>query len=480
MTLTDVTTLLPLVFLLTWSVLLLLADLWIPREKKGITALLTVAGMLVSLVITVVQSGSNLTAFNGMAVVDGFARFLDVLFLVSGIGAVGLAYSYLKRMDLERGEYYVLLLFSISGMMLMTYANDLIIVFLALELLSIPLYVLAGFAQKRMESEEASLKYFLLGTFSAAFVLFGIALIFGGTGHTDLPGILASTKTGVFHFIYLIGSAFLLVGFSFKIAIVPFHQWAPDVYQGAPSPVTGFMSIGAKAAGIAALLRVFFTAFQGVSDAMVPVLWALAAITMVVGNVTALAQTNIKRLLGYSSIAHGGYLLMSFVSYAQQGTQSQAVSSMLFYLAAYALTSFAAWSVVIAREQQEGRGLELEDFAGMGKKYPWLALAMMIAMFSFTGVPLTLGFWGKFYLFKTAVQGGYEVLALIGLLSSVVSAYYYLRIVVLMYMQPGEPEVSKDRWLTIVALVSAACVLLFSFAPQSLINWVSQALLLAQ
>lgn len=480
MTLTDVITLLPLYFLLTWAVLLLMADLWIPSDKKGLTASLAALGLLISLVITVVQSGNNQTAFNDMAVVDGFARFLDVLFLTSGIAAVGLAYSYLKRMELEKGEYYILLMFSISGMMLMTYANDLIIVFLALELLSIPLYVLAGFAQKRIESEEASLKYFLLGTFAAAFVLYGTAMIFGGTGHTDLPGILAATKTGVFHFIYLVGSAFLLVGFAFKIAIVPFHQWAPDVYQGAPTPVTGFMSIGAKAAGIAALLRVFFTAFQGVSDTMVPVLWVLAALTMVVGNVTALAQSNIKRLLGYSSIAHGGYLMMAFVSYGQQGTQSQAVSSMLFYLAAYALTSFAAWAVVIAREQSEGRGLELADFAGMGKKHPWLAVAMMIAMFSFTGVPLTLGFWGKFYLFRTAVQGGYEVLALIGLLSSVVSAYYYLKIVVLMYMQPGEPEVIKDRWLTIIAIVSAACVLLLSFAPQSLINWVSNALLLVQ
>ncbi len=259
MTLTDVTTLLPLAFLLVWAVLLLMADLWIPSDKKGWTAALAAVGMLVSLVITVVQSGNNQTAFNGMAVVDGFARFLDVLFLTSGIVAVGLAYNYLKRMDLEKGEYYILLLFSISGMMLMTYANDLIIVFLSLELLSIPLYVLTGFAQKWIESEEASLKYFLLGTFGAAFVLFGIALIFGGTGHTDLPGILVSTKTGVFHFIYLVGSAFLLVGFAFKIAVVPFHQWAPDVYQGAPTPVTGFMAIGAKAAGIAALLRGCFS-----------------------------------------------------------------------------------------------------------------------------------------------------------------------------------------------------------------------------
>ena len=259
------------------------------------------------------------TAFNGMLRADGFARFLNVLFLASGIAGIGLAHGYLKRLGIERGEYYSLLLFTSSGMMTMAYAVDLIMVFLALELLSIPLYVLTGFARPQLASEEASLKYFLLGTFASGFVLFGIAMIFGATAHTGLVAILTTIQAGTANSpLLLVGAALLLVGFGFKVAAVPFHMWTPDVYQGAPSPVTGFMSVGAKAAGFAALMRVFSLAFPEQSAELVPILWTVAALTMFTGNLLAIPQANIKRLLAYSSIAHAGYILMAFVPYGDR------------------------------------------------------------------------------------------------------------------------------------------------------------------
>jgi len=382
-------------------------------------------------------------------------------------------------MDIERGEYYALLLFSISGMMLMAYASDLIIVFLALELLSIPLYVLAGFARPRSESEESSLKYFLLGAFASGFVLYGVAMIFGATARTDLAGIVAAMGSGTGNpLLFIIGAGLLLVGFGFKVAAVPFHMWTPDVYQGAPTPVTGFMSVAVKAAGFTALLRVFTALFRGdVYADLWPLLWGMAALTMIAGNVLAISQKNIKRLLAYSSIAHAGYLLMAFVPYGTR-LQGDAVASTLFYLIAYGLTSFGAWAVVVALEKNEGMGLEIEDFAGAGRRYPWLGLAMIVFMLSFTGIPLTLGFWGKLYLFRTAVEGGYIGLALVGLLTSIVSAYYYLRVLVVMYMKPGEPVAQGGPWVNILAVATAAAVVLLALFPGPILDLVSKAIML--
>lgn len=478
MTLSDLYAILPILVVAGGAVLVLVVDLWVPRERKGITALLAAGVMAAALGIGLAQRDQIQLAFNGLAVVDGFAIYLDIVFLVSGLAGVAMAYDYLKRMKIERGEYYPLLMFTVSGMMMMAYANDLIVVFLALEMLSIPLYILSGFAHPRPESEEAALKYFLLGTFAAGFVLYGVALIFGATAHTDFQGIVAALQGGTANMqLFLIGAALLLVGFAFKTAVAPFHEWAPDVYQGAPTSVTGFMSVGAKAAGIAALLRVFVVAFPGIAADLTPILWTLAAITMFIGNLVAIAQDNIKRMLGYSSIAHGGYLMMAFVPYGNERVLSDSIASMLFYLMAYALTSFAAWSVVIALEREEGRGLSLADYAGLGRKHPWLALAMMVAMLSFTGVPPTLGFWGKFYLFSTAVEGGFIGLALIGLLTSLISAYYYLRVVVVMYMKPGDPQAQQERWINLTAVASALAVVVLAFIPTPLFEMALKAVL---
>lgn len=478
MTSNDLYALLPLITLVIWALLLLLVDLFIPKERKGITALLAALGLAVTLGLSLSQKGQALTAFGGMVTVDGFSVFLNALFLASGLAGVALAYDYLRRTGIERGEYYVLLLFSIGGMMLMAVAADLIVVFLALEMLSIPLYILTGFARPQVDSEEAALKYFLLGAFASGFVLYGTALIYGATAHTDLQGIVAAVASGSqTPLLLLVGAGLFLVGFGFKVAAVPFHMWTPDVYQGAPSSVTGFMAVGAKAAGFAALLRVFVTAFPSLAPGLTPILWGLAALTMVVGNVVALAQNNIKRLLAYSSIAHAGYLLMALVPFGQGAVVGDAVASILYYLVAYAVASFGAWAVVIALEKAEGRGLEMSDYAGLGRKYPLLAVCMLIFMLSFIGVPPTLGFWGKYYLFRTAIQGGYLGLALVGVLASLVSAYYYLRVVVMMFMHEGQPEAQREPWLNLTAVVSAAGLIVLSFLPTPLFNWAVQAVL---
>jgi NADH-quinone oxidoreductase subunit N len=259
--------------------------------------------------VTILQFGQASSGFGGMVIHDGFSFFLNILFLTSGLAGIALAYDYIKRMEIERGEYYILLLFSICGMMLMSQANDLIVVFLALELLSIPLYVLAGFAHPRLESEEASLKYFLMGAFAGGFVVFGIALVFGATGTTNLSAILKAINSDVTNIPLLtVGAALILVGLGFKVAAVPFHMWTPDVYHGAPSAVTAFMSVGAKAGGFAALLRIFISAFPSLSADMTMILWVISALTMFLGNVVAIAQSNIKRLLAYSSIMHSPVL----------------------------------------------------------------------------------------------------------------------------------------------------------------------------
>lgn len=394
----DFVILLPLTFLLGWASLLLLVDLFIPQERQDTMPLLAALGLVVTVVLSVMQAGQSAQAFQGMAAVDGFSTFFNVLFAASGLVGVALAYDYLRQMNLARNTYYILLLFSVSGMMLMSAATDLIIIFLALELLSIPLYVLSGFARPKGESEEAALKYFLLGAFASGFLLYGIALVFGATGTTSLVGVVQAVHGGALlnPMLFTIGAALMLIGLGFKVAVVPFHMWTPDVYQGAPTAVTAFMALGAKAAGFAALLRIFLTAFPQVSADLTPILWVLAALTMFLGNVVAIAQRNIKRMLAYSSIAHAGYLLMALVPYGQQGLSGDVSASLLFYLAAYALSNFGAWAVVMVLERQDDQGLALDDYAGLGSKSPFLAACMAVFMLSFAGVPPTLGFVGKF------------------------------------------------------------------------------------
>jgi NADH-quinone oxidoreductase subunit N len=468
----------PLITLIAWASVLLLVDLFIPKERKGWTAFLAFVGLALTIGLTLLNVGQEGSGFNGMVVFDGFSTFVNVLLLASGMVGISLAYSYLQRMNIERGEYYTLMLFSIAGMMLMVQAADLIVVFIALELLSIALYVLAAFAHPKLDSGEAGIKYFLLGAFSGGFVVYGIALVFGAAQTTAIAGVAAAVTAGTANLpLLLAGAALILVGFSFKVAAVPFHMWTPDVYQGAPTPVTAFMAAGAKIAGFAALMRVFATAFPGLAVDLAPVLAVLAALTMIVGNVVAVAQTNIKRMLAYSSIAHAGYIMMAFVAFGNPDVSATAIASGIFYLVAYAVTSFGSWGIVIALENEEGKGLEIEDYAGLGKSHPLMAAAMTIFMLSLTGIPPTLGLVGKFYLFSAVVDAGMYWLAIVGVLTSLISAYYYLRVVVVMYMHDGEPKITSEAWLNISWVAMAALTVIFSFVPASLFDWATAAVM---
>ncbi|MBP9040641.1 MAG: NADH-quinone oxidoreductase subunit N [Anaerolineaceae bacterium] len=479
MTIIDLFSILPVLVLVVWALFLLLADLWASRKLPGLTPILAVVGLVCSLVVSIVQVGKPQSSFGGMIHVDGFSVFLNILFAITGIAAVALAYESFKNLKIQRGEYYVLLLFSLSGMMLMGAAGDLIVIFLALELLSIPLYIMAGMDFNRLESKEASLKYLLLGTFASAIVLFGTAFIYGAAQTTNLYEIALAVNLAEINWtLFIIGAALLVVGFGFKVAAVPFHTWTPDVYHGAPSSVTAFMAVGAKAAGFAALIRVFSLDFTVLSENLTAVFWALAVLTMIVGNFTALAQKNLKRMLAYSSIAHAGYILMAFVAFGNEAVRADSIASALFYLAAYAATSIGAWAVLIAVEREDASRNEIEHLAGLGKTAPLLAAAMTVFMLSFTGIPVTLGFWGKFYLFRTAIQGGNIILAVIGLLTSLVSAYYYLRVVVKMYFQEGDVKVSQKGWSLVVAVVAALIVLGLAFIPELLYKFAASSLII--
>jgi NADH-quinone oxidoreductase subunit N len=327
----------------------------------------------------------------------------------------------------------------------MAQATNLIVVFLGLELLSIPLYILAGFARPQLESEEAAIKYFLLGAFATGFLVYGIALMYGATGTTDIARIAEVAQTGKNATLLLVGAGLILVGLGFKVAAVPFHMWTPDVYEGAPTPVTGFMSVGAKAAGFASLLRVFFVGLHAVQTDWIPALAVLSALTMIVGNVVALSQTNLKRMLAYSSIAHAGYMLMGVAAGNRAG-----LSAILFYLLAYAFTNIGAFAVLAVFARSEGEDQTFPQYAGLMRKQPWLAVAMIVFMFSLTGIPPTGGFFGKYYLFMAAVDGNLGWLAIIGVLTSVISAFFYLRVIVDMTMREPEREMPNGLYPALV------------------------------
>ncbi len=469
---------LPLVILAVWAFILLLMDVFLFKNKIEWTAGLSAIGILVSLGFVLARLGHVDVAFGGMIIVDEFSHFISVILLISGLAGIAISHDYLRRTDIHRGEYYIMLLFAIIGMMLMGMSSDLIMIFLSLELLSIPLYILAGIAVPRIDSEEASIKYFLLGAFASSIFVYGTALIFGSTTVTNLSEITKVIHQGTYDpTLFLVGSALILIGLSFKVAVVPFHMWTPDVYQGSPSSVTAFMAVGAKVAGFAAMMRIFFMIFPNIGIEITPILWTLSVITMFLGNLVAIAQKNIKRMLAYSSIAHAGYILMALVPYTQADISQSAIAATIFYLVAYAFTNFAAWSVVIALEQKEEKGLDLDNYAGLGRRYPALAAVMAVAMLSFTGVPPTLGFIGKFMLFQTVLQGGFIWLAIIGVVTSLISAFYYLRVIVIMYMQEGEPIVAKDNWLYITAYATGIGIVFFSIFSTPILHWAYQAVL---
>jgi NADH-quinone oxidoreductase subunit N len=430
----------PAVAVAATGLLLLAADLLMPRERRNRVAWIPLLGFGTAGALSAGLWGGEARVVAGMLVVDRTTCFFYGLFAVIGILTVLLSVPYLRREGIQFAEYYVLLTFAVLGMMVMASSADLLMFFLGLETLSVALYVLAGFLRQRVTSNESGLKYLLLGAFSSAFLLYGVAFLYGATGSTNLEAIRAALigrpDSGPFP---AVGVGLILVGLAFKVAAVPFHMWAPDVYEGAPTSVTAFMIAGTKAAAFAGFLRVTPVAVASLEQAWPEVLWVLAALTMGAGNVAAIAQRNLKRMLAYSGIAHAGYLLVALVAGSPLGT-----AGLLFYLLAYAFMTVGAFAVLIALGQRGEENLTLEAWAGMGYRRPLFALSMAIFMFSLAGLPPTAGFMAKFYVFSAAVEAGYYGLAILGVLCSVVSVFFYLRVVVVMYMlEPAaEPAVA--------------------------------------
>jgi NADH-quinone oxidoreductase subunit N len=391
-------------------------------------------GALVAAVWLWLRGGEG-RAFRDMVLLDGYALFFDLLICYAAALVVMLSMDYLARTGSESGEFYALVLFATAGMMLMASAGDLIVVFLSLELMSLSLYVLAGLFKTRLTSAEASMKYFLLGAFATSFLLYGIALIYGATGSTNLDRIAASAAAKGGDPLVLIGLGLLLVGFGFKISSVPFHMWAPDVYEGAPTTITALIATGSKAAAFAALIRVLVVALRGVQPDWSALLWGVAALTMTIGNVVALAQSNLKRMLAYSSIAHAGYMLMGLVAGGAPGA-----GAVLFYLLAYTFTTVGAFGVIALCARAGEDAVEVGDYAGLARRHPVLAATLTLFLLSLIGIPPLAGFVAKFYLFGSAVRAGYIWLTVIAVLNSAVAAYYYLRVIVYMYMREPEGE----------------------------------------
>lgn len=410
---------------------------------------------------------------------DNFAIFFKGIFLLASALTILISDHYMKREDCNVGELYPLILFATTGMMLMASGTDLMTIFLGLEVLSVSLYVLAGFNRADPKSNEAGLKYFLLGAFSTGFLLYGMALTYGATGTTRIAKIaefIAQNSSVAENPMFYIGMLLMATGFSFKIAAAPFHMWTPDVYEGAPTPMTAYMSAGPKAAGFAAFLRVLIVAFPSLKADWSDLLWVLAVLTMTIGNIIALNQNNIKRMLAYSSIAHAGYALVGFTAGNPEGT-----AGILFYMLSYTFMNIGAFAIIVLVGKKGEDNINVTDYAGFATKHPVLALAMSVFLFSLAGMPPTAGFIGKFYLFSGAIKAGYIWLAIIGVLNSAASVYYYLRVMVYMYMKDPVEEfdwMKASPAVLLCVLVSVAGVLIPGILPSYLLDLAQKAVLL--
>ncbi|MBI5170191.1 MAG: NADH-quinone oxidoreductase subunit N [Candidatus Eisenbacteria bacterium] len=459
----------PVLALTAGTILLLLLE-FLPQRangnRGGIVSLLT---FLASGYAVWRVAGEKRELFGGMFVHDPMTVFFTLLFCAVGVLATLMSWDYLKRTKINQAEYYALLLSSVLGMVVMAASNDLVTVFLGLELMSLALYVMVGFRRSQLESNEASLKYFLLGAFASGFLLYGIALLYGATGSSNLAMIgafLADTPLAT-NPMLLMGSLLVFVGFAFKVAAAPFHMWTPDVYEGAPTSVTGFMSAGAKAAGFAALLRVALRALGPVMVDWTQLLAVIAFLTMTVGNVTALLQGNLKRMLAYSSIAHAGYILVAVAAGGPEGA-----SAAVFYLATYSFMNIGAFAVLTMLGKGREERVLMSDLAGLGFREPLLGLALTAFMLSLAGIPPMAGFMGKLYIFGEAVKHPQLLWVVVaGVLNSVVSVYYYLRVTVSLYMKEPEGEPVGISWgapAVLAIVITLAATLWFGLQAQGL------------
>jgi NADH-quinone oxidoreductase subunit N len=459
--------LLPEIVLSVWGMMILLIGVWRKPEESTSTSAadlgwLTLVGIALAAAANGWLYGVEEVGSGNMIALDHFRLFANWIFLLAVALCVLISFGYVYRQRLQAGEFYALIMFSAVGMMLMAATRDLIILFLGLEVMSIAVYTLTAFNRRDPRSAEAGLKYFLLGAFSTGFLLYGIALVYGAAGTSNIAGIALSVTSGAASSALLVaGIALLTIGFAFKVSAVPFHMWTPDVYEGAPSPVTAFMSAAVKAAAFVAFFRVFTIAFDGVYESWYPIVWWLAAITMVVANLIALVQSNVKRMLAYSSIAHAGYLLVAVVA-----ANELASAGLLFYLLVYTLMNIGAFAVVISVANQGEDRLQIEDYAGYGRRNPLLAVYFTIFLLSLAGFPGTGGFMGKLYLLLGAVDSQLWVLAVILVLATLVSYWYYLRVAWFMWMR--EPAAAGELTVQFmtpmpmrIALLAGAAIILF-------------------
>ena len=476
--LVDLVPIIPEIIVLITACTVLLVDLFAPQKDRAFTlAVTTIIGLLLAIFCEVQLHGKDITGFYGTVVADDFSVLFELIYLSVAIVTVLISRHYISENEMNFGEYYVLLLTAVSGMMFMTSGLDLLVIFIGLEIMSISSYILVGIKRKVARANEAALKYLLLGAFSTGFLLYGISMLYGATGSTILPQIIDELqKKGGDNPLVIVGIALVVIAMSFKIAIVPFHMWTPDVYTGAPTPVTGFLSAAAKAAGFAVFVRVILTGIPLGNANWENVLWILAVLSMTVGNLMALRQSGIKRMLAFSSIAHAGYVMVAFVV----GSDS-AITGVIFYSLAYAVMGTGAFGILTIKDA--GRVPEtFDDLAGYGVRNPLQALMMTLFMFSLIGLPLTGGFIGKLQIFSAALNNGWVWLSVIGILNSALSAYYYLRVVMFMYMREealpeGKDLTGRSSGFALTGLIGTAMAVLYlGVFPDNIIEIASSSI----
>ena len=464
----DLISLAPVLVLSVFTMLVMLVDLFVGKNKT-VLVFVALTGLLMAAVSSFAKTDWPVASFGGSYVVDHMSVFFTMIFCLSSALAILLSIEYNKRENIRVGEYYSLIMFCTVGMIILASSTDLIMIFLGIEIVSLCLYVLAGIRRGDTRSNEAALKYFLLGAFATGFLLYGMTLLYGSTGTTKLAGIAEALSHGevLSQPILMMGMVLLIAGFGFKVASVPFHMWTPDVYQGAPTPVTAFMAVGPKAAAFAAFFRVFTTAMPELAPTWEILLSIVAVTTMFVGNLGAIMQTNIKRLLAYSSISHAGYILIAIIAKG-----SLATSALLFYMLAYTFMTFGAFSIVILLGRNGKENLELEDYSGLGFQAPLLGAAMSIFLLSLGGLPPLAGFVGKFYIFQAALNEGYVLLVVMAVLNSAISLYYYLKVIVFMYMKEpkGEFQISLTPITLLVIIIGVIGTIQMGLFPGPVIS----------
>jgi NADH-quinone oxidoreductase subunit N len=449
----DLISLAPVLVLTVFGMMALVTDLFIGKNKS-ILVFISLIGLLMAAISSFAKFNLPVFSFNGAYIVDHLSVFFTLIFCISSALAILISVDFNKREGITVGEYYSLILFCTAGMVLLASSTDMIMIFLGIEIISISLYILAGIQRKNKNSNEAALKYFLLGAFATGFLLYGMTLIYGSTGSTKLALIAKVISDGeiISEQLLLMGVVLLIIGFGFKVAAVPFHMWAPDVYQGAPTPVTAFMAVGPKAASLAAFYRIMSETMPEISYSWEILLCVISVLSMFIGNLGAIMQTNIKRLLAFSSVAHVGYLMIAIIA-----KNSLSSSSLMFYMLTYAFMVFGAFGIVILLGRKGEENLELENYSGLAYKHPIIAITMTIFLLSLGGLPPLAGFVAKFYIFSAALKEGFLFLVIIAVLNSAISFYYYLKVIVFMYMKEPIKEFHITLTpMTIIVIAIAA------------------------